>query len=295
MFDVKSVYQASSVEDAIRALKADDTAMIVSGGTDVWVQNRDGKHAGLSFVSIYGMPEITGVHQEADGTLVIGAATCFTDITANEQIKRCVPMLGEAVDQVGSPQIRNVGTIGGNVCNGVTSADSAPSLFALDAVLHLKGAEGERLVPITEFYTGPGKTVRRHDEVLCDIRIAKENYENVAGQYIKYGKRNAMEISTLGCAVTVKLDADKRAIERIRIAYGVAAATPMRCFDAEAALKGKPASAGTALLAADMAIQAINPRTSWRASKEFRLHLAHELCKRAAEQAIARAGGKIDD
>lgn len=295
MFDVQSVYQATSVEDAIRALSENENAMVVSGGTDVWVQNREGKHAGLQFVSIHGLPEITGVHMQADGTLAIGAATCFTDITSNDLVKRYIPMLGEAVDQVGSPQIRNVGTIGGNVCNGVTSADSAPSLFALDAVLRLRGAEGERLVPITEYYTGAGKTVRRHDEVLCQVLIPKVGYDGVYGQYIKYGKRNAMEISTLGCAVTVKLDAAKKTLERIHIAYGVAAPTPMRCTEAEAALVGKPATKATALLAADLAIQAIKPRTSWRASKEFRLHLAHTLCMRATEQAIMRAGGKTDD
>ncbi|MDD3336640.1 MAG: xanthine dehydrogenase FAD-binding subunit XdhB [Eubacteriales bacterium] len=293
MYDVQSVYQAKSVQDAIEALGKDERAMIVSGGTDVWVQNREGKHAGLPFVSIHGLPEITGVRIEEDGTLVIGAATCFTDITASPLIQRHVPMLGEAVDQVGSPQIRNVGTIGGNVCNGVTSADSAPSLFALDAQLKLQGAMGERIVPITEFYTGAGKTVRAHDEVLCEVRIPKESYEGVYGQYIKYGKRNAMEISTLGCAVTVKLGNQK--LVRVRIAYGVAGPTPLRCFEAEAELVGKPVGKETACLAADLAVQAIRPRTSWRASKEFRLHLAHELCTRAMEQAMEKAGGKIND
>lgn len=294
MFDVHSVYQARSVGDAIRALGEDNNAMIVSGGTDVWVQNREGKHAGLNFVSIHGLPEITGVRLEADGTLVIGAATCFTGITNDPLIQRLVPMLGEAVDQVGSPQIRNVGTIGGNVSNGVTSADSAPSLFALDAALLLKGGEGERLVPITAFYTGPGKTVRRHDEVLCEIRVAKQSYEGVYGQYLKYGKRNAMEISTLGCAVTVKLNQELNTLESLRIAYGVAGPTPMRCVETEKALTGKPVK-GAALAAADGAINEIHPRTSWRASKAFRVHLAHELCRRAMEQAIQKAGGKLDD
>ncbi|MEG1776106.1 MAG: xanthine dehydrogenase FAD-binding subunit XdhB [Clostridia bacterium] len=294
MFDVQAVYQAKDVNDAIRALDAQEGAMLISGGTDVLVQNRDGKFAGLPLVSIHGLKEITGIRMEVDGTLVIGAATCFTDIADSALIKQHLPMLGLAVDQVGSPQIRNVGTVGGNLCNGVTSADSAPSLLALDAVLALRGAAGERLVPLGAFYTGAGRTVRARNEVLCEIRIAKESYERVFGCYIKYGKRNAMEISTLGCAIALRLNEPRTAIERIRVAFGVAAPTPIRCEAAEAAALGQPASIRTIETVARLAEQGISPRTSWRASKEFRLHLAHEMAMRAMTDAIKQAGGKAD-
>ncbi|MEG0047719.1 MAG: xanthine dehydrogenase FAD-binding subunit XdhB [Clostridia bacterium] len=294
MYDVQSVTQAKDVADAIRALCENEQAMLIAGGTDVLVQNREGKFAGRPLVSIHGLDEITGVSMEADGTLVIGAATCFTDITNHPLIQKHVPMLGLAVDEVGSPQIRNAGTVGGNLCNGVTSADSAPSLLALHAVLKLRGKEGERLVPLCDFYVSAGKTVRLREEVLCEIRIAKENYENVGGCYIKYGKRNAMEISTLGCAVTVRLDERHEKIERLSIAYGVAGPTPMRCFEAEKAAIGLPANAKTAEAAANQALDELKPRTSWRASKEFRLHLAQEICVRAMKQAIIQAGGNAD-
>ena len=292
MYDIESIYQAKSVQDAVQALQADPDAVVISGGSDVLIKIREGKLAGCRLVSVHALPELTGVRMEEDGTVAIGAATSFSAITNHPLIQRYLPMLGEAVDQVGSPQIRNVGTIGGNVCNGVTSADSAPSLFALDAVLRLRGRLGERLIPIGEFYTGPGKTVRAHDELLMEIRVSRSSYDQVFGQYLKYGKRNAMEISTLGCAVTVRLDEQAQKLEQIRIAYGVAAPTPIRCPEAETALIGRPAHRETALLAADMAVAAISPRTSWRASKEFRVHLAHELCKRATETAIQKAGGK---
>jgi len=294
MFDVQSVYRAANVADAIRALCEDERAMIIAGGTDVLVQNREGKHAGIPLVSVHGLPELTGVLMEMDGTLVIGAATCFTDITNHPLIQRHIPMLGLAVDEVGSPQIRNVGTVGGNLCNGVTSADSAPSLLALDAVLKLRGRDGERLTPLRDFYVSAGKTTRAHDEVLCEIRIVKESYQNVFGCYIKYGKRAAMEISTLGCAVTVRLTPDKKAIERMRIAYGVAAPTPIRCEAAEALAVGKAPDAETLEAVTHAAVEGISPRTSWRASREFRLHLAGELCRRAMSQAIMQAGGNAD-
>lgn len=293
MFDVGSVFQAGCIEDAIRVLHENENSMIVSGGTDVWVANRDGKYAGADFVSIHNIPELKGIRLAEDGTVIIGAGTCFTDITYHPVIQKYIPMLGEAVDQVGSPQIRNVGTIGGNVCNGVTSADSAPSLFALDALLLLRGPEGERVIPITEFYTGPGKTVRARDEILCEIRIPRESYDGIFGQYIKYGKRNAMEISTLGCAVTVKLSSDRTILERVRIAYGVAGPTPMRCTEAEKAAEGRPATRETLARMAESVLASVNPRSSWRASREFRLHLTRVLLERAAEQAIIRAGGEL--
>ena len=203
-------------------------------------------------------------------------------------------MLGYAVDQVGGPQIRNIGTIGGNVCNGVTSADSASSLFAYNAILELTGPKGIRQVPIQEFYTGPGKTVRCHEEVMTAIRIRRRDYEGYTGCYIKYGKRNAMEIATLGCACLVKLSLDKKVVEDMRIAYGVAAPTPVRCPETEKAVSGKAVSKALLLQTGKGVLNEVNPRTSWRASKEFRLQLVEELAKRAMAQAIRNGGGEVD-
>ena len=159
MYDIEKYYQAKDVEDAVRALEADRDAVVISGGSDVLIKIREGKLAGCSLVSIHGIPALKGVRMEADGTIVIGPATTFSHITYDPVIQRYIPALGWAVDQVGGPQIRNIGTIGGNVCNGATSADSAAVLFTLNAVLELTGEEGTRMVPVTEFYTGPGRTV----------------------------------------------------------------------------------------------------------------------------------------
>ena len=201
----------------------------------------------------------------------------------------------EAVDQVGGPQVRNTATIGGNICNGATSADSASTMCALNAAVVLKGPEGVREVPVTEFYTGPGRTVRKQNEVCTAFKITRENYEGWEGHYIKYGKRRAMEIATLGCAVRVKLSPDKTVLEDVRLAYGVAAPTPVRCYEAEEALRGKQVSDATIYdLFADKALSQVNPRTSWRASREFRLQLIGELARRALKTSITLAGGKAD-
>lgn len=294
MYDIGKFYQAADVEDAVRALVEDPEAVVISGGSDVLIKIREGKLAGCSLVSIHGIKELEGIRMEEDGTIVIGPATTFSHITNNDIIQKHIPMLGDAVDMAGGPQLRNIGTIGGNVCNGVTSADSASSLCCLDAVLVLKGPDGVREVPISQWYTGPGRTVRNHDEVLTAIRIKKENYQGYGGQYIKYGKRNAMEIATLGCAVSVKLTEDKKHIQDLRLAYGVAAPTPIRCYTTEESVKGMETGEALAQAVGKGALEEVNPRSSWRASREFRLQLVEELGRRAVKQAVINAGGEWD-
>lgn len=294
MYDIGKFYQAADVQDAVRALVEDPEAVVISGGSDVLIKIREGKLAGCSLVSIHGIKELEGIRMEEDGTIVIGPATTFSHITNNDIIQKHIPMLGDAVDMAGGPQLRNIGTIGGNVCNGVTSADSASSLCCLAADLVLKGPDGVREVPISQWYTGPGRTVRNHDEVLTAIRIKKENYQGYGGQYIKYGKRNAMEIATLGCAVSVKLTEDKKHIQDLRLAYGVAAPTPIRCHTTEEAVKGMETGESLAQAVGKGALEEVNPRSSWRASREFRLQLVEELGRRAVKQAVINAGGEWD-
>lgn len=294
MYDIQSFYKAENVADAIQKLQEWPEAEIISGGSDVLIKIREGKLAGKALVSIHNIAELKGVEMEADDTILIRPGTSFSHITAHPLIRQHVPMLGYAVDQVGGPQIRNIGTIGGNVCNGVTSADSASSLFAFNAILELTGADNIRQVPIQEFYTGPGKTVRRHDEILTAIRIRHQDYEGYSGCYIKYGKRNAMEIATLGCACLVKLSEDKKTLEDMRIAYGVAAPTPVRCPETEQAVKGQQISEALLIQTGKGVLNEVNPRTSWRASKEFRLQLVEELAKRAMAQAVKNGGGEIN-
>lgn len=291
MYDIATYVQAGCVAEAVAALAADPSAMPIAGGTDVLIQTREGRHAGCSLVSLHGLEELRTIRMEEDGTLVIGSGCTFSEITASALLQSTVPILCWAVDQVGSPQIRNMGTIGGNVCNGVTSADSACSLMVLNAVMELQGPGGRRQVPIAQWYTGPGKTVRRREEVLAGIRIAKADYEKFGGHYIKYGKREAMEISTLGCAVSVKLDAGKKTVDDLRIAFGVAAPTPIRCPRTEALAKGRTADAALAREIGHSVLTEINPRDSWRASRAFRLQIAKEISRRAFLQAVQFAGG----
>ena len=293
MYDMKALYQAKSVADAVALRLAHPQAQIIAGGSDVLVQMREGKRAGAELISIYGLDELRGVSLEADGTLRIGSLTSFSHITRSELVQRYVNVLGEAVDQVGGPQIRNIGTIGGNTCNGVTSADSASTLFAYDAVVELTGPGGVRRLPIQEFYIRAGKVDIREGEIQTAILIARESYENTFGHYIKYAMRNAMDIATLGTSVNVRLSADKKTVERARVAFGVAGPVPLRAETAERLAAGKPLSMDLADAFAAAVREDINPRDSWRAARDFRMHIAVESARRAFMEAVRLAGGEL--
>jgi xanthine dehydrogenase FAD-binding subunit len=289
MYDIEALYEAESAAHAVKLLREHPEARIIAGGSDVLIEIRDGKLAGCTLVSIQKCDELRGVSFDADGAVRIGALTSFSHVSSDPIIKKCIPVLGEAVETIGGPQLRNIGTIGGNVCNGVTSADSASTLMAWEAVMEYLGPNGARLVPVREHYISAGKTALAHDEILRGILIPKESYENCFGNYIKYAMREALDIATLGCSANIRLAKDHKTIERMRLAYGVAGPVPLRAGSAERAASGKAANAETIAAAAKAALEDINPRTSWRASGEFRLHLAEELAKRALTESLKRA------
>ena len=293
MYDMSAYYEAKSVDDAVALRLNHPETDIIAGGSDVLVQMREGKRAGHALISIYLLDELRGVSLDDDGTIRIGSLTSFSHITNNPIIQEKIGVLGEAVDLVGGPQIRNIGTIGGNTCNGVTSADSASTLHAWEAVIELTGPEGVRLVPIRDFYLRAGKVDIRPGEIETAVLIPKESWENTKGYYFKYAMRNAMDIATTCCSVNVRLSPDKKTFERVRIAYGVAAPVPVRAPSAEALLNGKAVTMENAEAFSLAVLQDINPRDSWRAGKALRQHVAVELAKRCLIEATRRCGGEL--
>ena len=293
MYDIQSIYQATSVDDAIRALQADPSALVIAGGTDVLIKIREGKLAGCSLVSIHNLTdELSGVTLSPGGDVEIGPLTTFRGVTFSDVIRQTVPVLGEAADMAGGPQLRAAGTIGGNVCNGITSADTASTLVALDAVLRVRGPKGERDVPISEWYQGVGRVALAPYELLVKIIIPRDNYAGYTGHYIKYAQRAAMDIATLGVSCLVKLTDDKKAVDDAALAFGVAGPVPMRAPSAEAAVRGLPIQEAIAVIGR-AALADVNPRTSWRASKEFRIQLIEELSPRALREAARKGGADV--
>lgn len=289
MYDITGYFEPETVREATELLRANPKLKIIAGGTDVLIKMHGGQLEEAELLSIRKILELTDIRKTENGTIVIGPMATFTQVFNHPIMKENVPILTEAAISMGGPQIRNIATIGGNICNGATSADSASSLFALNAHLKLQHLQGERVIPIQEFYLGPGKVDLKPGEVLTEILLYPEDYQGFGGQYIKFAMREAMDIATLGVAVLCKLEAGNFA--EVRIGLGVAGPTPLRCTEAEEFARGKTISIETVREIGQRAVKSAKARTSWRASKEYREHLVEELTQRALKTAIVNAGG----
>ncbi len=293
MYDINKLYQPKTLKEALDLKKKYPNALTLAGGSDILIQIREGKLANKDLISIYMIDELRGIYLQDDGTIVIKPLTSFSHVTSSEIIQKYVPTLGYATDQVGGPQTRNIGTIGGNICNGITSADSATTLKAYDAILEISHADYVREMPYRDFNIWVGEVDLKEGEILTAIKIPKESYENTYGWYIKYAKRAAMDIATLGCSVNVRLSNDKKVIERIRISYGVAGPVPLRVATAEEFATGKEITQDLIEGVVEKVLEDVKPRNSWRASKEFRLQLIKEMLRRCLKSSIEKAGGII--
>jgi len=280
MFDIREIYQPKNLEEALALAAQHPDAIIIAGGTDVLIKIREGKLVYRDLLSIHGLSELQGIEQENNGDLLIGPLNNFRDLMEHQLICRNIPILAQAASTVGGPQIRIMGTLGGNLANGVTSADTASSLHALEAELLLQSATSQRQTTISEFHVGPGQTARAPGEILTKIIIRSANYAKTGGCYIKYAMREAMDIATLGCAIVVRPDASCRSIERLRIAFGVAAPVPQRAIETETELTGLSIEEAVQRIAPSIRAK-INPRDSWRATRDFRLHIAGVMAERA--------------
>ena len=253
-------------------------------------QDPEGKLAGTSLVCIRDIKELKGIIKMDSGDIYIGAGTTFSHITSDPVIQENIPVLGEAVDQVGGPQIRNIGTIGGNICNGAVSADSAPALFSLNAMVRTRTVPAEELFPYMIFIWAPAKLTlsRGTGDTYPD---PGERIYRLSRHYIKYSMRRAMDIATLGCCVVSRINPSTNILEDIRITFGVAAPVPLRCVNTEEALKGSPVNEKLYQAIEDKVREEIHPRDSWRASREFRLQIGGEIAGRALKRTVELAAG----
>ncbi len=289
MFDISVLREPESVTEAVEQLHAEPGLRVIAGGTDVLIRLRHGAAGWSELLSLRNIRELEEIRLREDGTVCIGATATFTRIFQDPVIRAKVPILSEAAVSMGGPQIRNVATIGGNICNGAVSGDSASTLFTLDALLQLESVEGRRILPIHEFYAGPGKVHLRPGELLTTILIPRDSYRDTGGHYIKFAMRKAMDIATLGVAAVCRVQ-DGR-FQDLRIGLGVAAPVPIRCAEAEAYARGREVTDTCLKEIGKLAVKPSRARTSWRASKDYREHLIEVLTERAVAEAAKRAGG----
>jgi CO/xanthine dehydrogenase FAD-binding subunit len=275
-----------SLEDVFNLLREyGHRAALIAGGTDVMVKIRNTRKAPEVLISLRGLKDLCYIRKNGD--YHIGALATHRMLEQSDLVQRELTALHEGASRIGSVQVRNVATIAGNICNAAPSADTAGPLLALDAQVLLQGPEGERRVPITEFFTGTYKTVRKETEVVTEIQIPAEK-ERFGSAYWKQSRRKAMNLPIVGIAVSLRLDNDT--ISESRIALTVAAPTPIRAYKAEEFLTGKPI--GDAVLAEAGRIAASTEcctlRDSLRGEAWYRAEIIEAYVPRMARLAAER-------
>jgi carbon-monoxide dehydrogenase medium subunit len=269
-----------------------ESARYIAGGTDVMVKIKEGKLAPDYLISL---KHIIGqdrpfLNQES-GELYIGAFCTHGAIEASPLIQHHYPIIHDAVKNIGSVQIRNVATIGGNLVNAVPSADGAIPLIALDAKAHIYGTKGQRSVELRRFFLGPGQCDLEAGEILTEI-VIPPLLPRTGSAYIKHGRREAMELPMLGVGVLLSLEKDMLTCAKARICLGVAAPTPFRALAAEKHLKGKTLHESSLAEAGRIAGQESKVRDSIRGVAWYRREMVGVLVKRMGLKALERAKEK---
>lgn len=273
MSEVKHYLAPQSLDDAVKAM-ADGDVTVFCGGTDLTPQTDAGQreYAG-TLMNIRRIDGLSGI-DVTDEQIRIGALTTVTEIMTDPLLNQLAPVLVEAADRFASDQLRNAASLGGNICNASPAGDMIIPLLVLDAAVELAswqgGAVHTRLVPLDEFFTAPGKTVKQDNEILTNIFFDRPADSFVA-RFRKSGPRPALEISAVSIGVGGRLE--NGAFEDVRVAMGSVAPTPLRARHAEAALAGRPLDAGAIQAAVIGASQDAAPIDDVRASAWYREHL----------------------
>jgi len=273
-----------SLEEVFSLLETyGERATLIAGGTDVMVSIRNKELAPEVLISLRELKDLSYIRK--DDAYHIGALTTHRMLETSQLVQQELSALYDGASKVGSVQIRNVATVGGNICNAAPSADTAGPLLVLDAQAVLKGPDGIRKVPLTEFFTGPSQTVKRNDEVLTEFEIPIENGQ-FGSAYHKHSRRKAMDLPILGVAVSLKLS--RQSVENVRIALSVAAPTPIRARKAEEFLKGKTLDEEVLKEAGRIAGLEASPRDSLRGKAWYRKEMIETFVPRMAMKASER-------
>ncbi len=277
-----------SIEEAISLCQRyGERARYIAGATDLMVKIKDRQIRPEYLISLKGIPGLDQITFE-QGTLRIGALVTHRRLELSLVIWKHFPILLDAVENIGSVQIRNVATLGGNIVNAVPSADGATPLIALGAKVRLVGPNGEREMAIETIFTGPGQTLLEHGEILCEF-IVPPLPPRTGGAYWKHMRRAAMELPILGVSVLVSLAEDWQTCEEARIGLGVMAPTPMRASNAERILKGKVLGEEILIEAGKAAAAESKPRDTARGEAWYRREMVEVLIPRVGKVAIERA------
>jgi len=281
-------YRASTLDEALDLVSSLNDFKVLAGGTDLVIDLKVRRYTVKNVVDISRIKELDYIADDGD-RVRIGALTKLQSIADSPIIREKVPVLADAIREMASWQIRNIATIGGNLCNASPAADTAPPLYVLNATLRLVSKEGEREVPIAEFFLGPRKTALRSKELLKEIVIPHE--PGCGASFLKLGRRNSFTLSVVAVATLVKVVENKFA--DVRIALNSVAPTPVRARKAEEYLKGKEVSLDNITEAAKLVLHDISPISDVRASAEYRKDMSVVLTRDSLIKSLERIGIKV--
>jgi carbon-monoxide dehydrogenase medium subunit len=267
-----------SLKEALQLKKTIAGAKFISGGTDLIIQIKNRELKPSALISLRSIPELATI--EINGGARIGALTTTSDIIKHLELGHSYPVLKEAAKRLGSVQIRNVATIGGNLCNCSPSADMALPLLVLDAKVRLQTAKASREIPLNEFFKGPGESCLSSDEIMTDILLDPPR-QKAKATFLKKG-RVKMDLAIASLAVLLEMEGGK--CRKARIAAGSVAPIPLRLSKVETLLEGNVISQDLVSKAQQMAREIVTPITDVRATEEYRRQIVGVYVKRGLEK-----------
>ena len=276
-------FEPTTLAEASR-LFAQEHAQLLAGGTDIVIGMKALTETPQSVISLQKIPGLAGITTEADNSISIGAMTKTREVELSADIQQHHTALAEGAAEIGSIQIRNLATIGGNIAHASPAADTVAGLLVADTQVDIASADGERTVPINELFTGPGQTVLAPGEIITRFRLPSPAS---GSHYIKHKIREVMDLAFIGVAAAVNLD--NGIIRDARIGLAAVAPTPIRATEAENLLKGNELTAELLAQAGDAAAAAASPISDLRCSAEHRSEMVDVLTRRTVQAAVARA------
>ena len=261
-----------------------DEAKILAGGTDLLVRMKEKEIRPRYLIDLKAIPGLNFIRYVEGSGITIGALTCLSDLEESPLIQEKAKILTRAAPTIGAIQTRNKATLGGNLCNASPAADMAPALLALEARVKLIGLEGERIIPLEDFFLGPGETCLNPGEILAEIIIPGKMLGKT-GVYLKHSTRRALDLAIVSTAVVMETGSDRAYIQDIKIALGAVAPTPLRLKSVEEMLKQELPEEPLLEQAAQKAATEVSPITDLRASAEYRREMVRVLLKRGIKSA----------
>ena len=260
-----------------------EKAKVGAGGTDLLVKMKGREFTPQYIIGLKNISDLDYIRYDKAAGLRIGALATIDSIASSAAIRERFSSLADAADKMATPQVRNLGTIGGNLCNAAPSADLAPPLISLGAKAKLVSPQGERTIALEEFFTGPGETVLQTGEILAEIQVPSQP-PNTGGAYLKIS-RTAVDLALVGVAALITLEPKDGICSDAKIALGAVAPTPIRAKKAEGAIKGKRIEDGSIEEAAQLASEEARPISDVRSSSYYRTEMVKVLTRRAIRQA----------